>query len=378
MGAKEALQVHLAVSNDSICTFQETPLSQNPEDGINAKIEDLLNGRRANSKVDTWEILWQTLFPEDPREAIPDPTFVPPIELDEVHADFRTLNWRDDLRRRISQEELSASESDQDVQEHIERVVSICEGYIEEVFSACREEKIGNLTCQARRKRVQKKGRNQKDPSRLDIPTTGAVQMGFTNANDDPGSASSIDTPRSNHSTPWATYGTQPGLSTAHVSPALGSLTNGFTGFDISGMDVSGANSQAAMTQPDLSYGFLGQPQPNHQRAPSEDSGVGFERTIAFGNNGMQRHAFARSQMPFQNPNYAPQMMQTSGRGQGHAQFSVPNSMPIQTSMPLTMPGASPTGIDATLPLFSSTMDQNGYGYPPDGGLGNMNNRNHM
>ncbi|KAK0625846.1 hypothetical protein B0T14DRAFT_88226 [Immersiella caudata] len=378
MGAKEALQEHLAVSNDSICTFQETPLSQNPEDGINAKIEDLLNGRRANSKVDTWEILWQTLFPNSPQEAIPDPTFVPPIELDEVHADFRSDNWRHELTRRISEEEMSAAGSDDDVQGHIERIVKICEAYIEEVFTVCREDKLDNLPCQTRRKRVQKgKGRGQKDPSRLDIPTTGAAQLGFPNASDDPGSASDIDTPRSNHST-WATYGTQPGMSTAHVSPALGSLTNGFAGFDVSGMGVSAANNQAVLTQPDLSFGYLNQPQPHHHRQPSEDSGVGFERTIAFGNNGMhQRHAFTHAQMPFQNANYAPQIMQSNGGGRGHGRFPVPAAMPIQTSMPLSMPGASPTGIDSTLLPFSSPLDQGEYGYPPNSGL-NMNNGNHM
>ena len=70
MGSKEALDIHLAAPNESICTFQETLASQDPEDGINAKMEDALNGRRANTKVDTWEILWGTLFPMD--RTIPD------------------------------------------------------------------------------------------------------------------------------------------------------------------------------------------------------------------------------------------------------------------------------------------------------------------
>ena len=156
MGAKDALQEHLAVDNNSICTFQETPSSQDPEDGINTKIEDLLNGRRANSKVDTWEILWQTLFPDDPQAAIPDPAFVPPIELDEVY-DFHAQQCREDLRRRISDEELSGSSgSDQDLDNHIGKMVDICEKYIEYVFKECREVKIGNLPGQTRRKRVQK------------------------------------------------------------------------------------------------------------------------------------------------------------------------------------------------------------------------------
>ncbi len=78
MQSKADLEYHLAVSNDQICSFQETPLSQDPEDGITSKIEDVLNGRRANTKVDTWKILWQALFPDDAEADIPDSgTFFP-------------------------------------------------------------------------------------------------------------------------------------------------------------------------------------------------------------------------------------------------------------------------------------------------------------
>ncbi|KAK0651070.1 hypothetical protein B0T16DRAFT_453575 [Cercophora newfieldiana] len=384
MGAKEALLKHLAVDNDNICTFQETPSSQNPEDGINAKIEDLLNGRRANSKVDTWDILWQTLFPDDPREAIPDPGFVPPVELDEVY-DFHAHRYREELRRRICEEELSAAGSDQDVDDHVDKMFEICEEYIEEVFRACRECKIGNLPSQARRKRVQKPraARGQKDPARLDIPTTTAGQPGFAGTTDDPGSASSMDTPRSNQSSPWAGYSTQAGMSTtplAHVSPV-----NPFLGaFDVSGIDVSGTSSQVVMNQPEQPlFGYASQPQPHHHRKPSEDSGVGLERTMAFGSQRFAAHTqMPHGQMPYQNTNFMAQGMQANGRGHGHAhghaQFPISVPMTIQTSMPLTMAGTASTGMDSTLlGNYPSPLDQ-GYGYSPDGSLGNMGNGNHM
>ena len=306
MGAKEALQEHLAVSNDRICTFQETPSSQNPEDGINAKIEDLLNGRRANSKVDTWDILWQTLFPDDHVDAIPDSAFVPPVELDEVHADFHVRSCREDLRTRISEEELSAAaESRQDVDAHVARMVDICEEYIEDVFRTCRQFKIGNLQSQMRRKRVQKPraARGPSDPARLAIPATTASQVGFAGASDDnPSSASSIDTPRSNAS--WA-FGSQPGMSSTPLAHFPAPM-NGYSDLGIvgGGMDVSGANGGVAMTSAEalIPLAFTSQTQPDHSRKASEDSAVSFERTTAFvANHGMHhRHIGFGPQIPYQ------------------------------------------------------------------------------
>jgi len=75
MSNKEGLENHLHVPNSMICTPQEAPPVQNPEDGITSRIEDVLNGRKANTKVDTWEVLWPTLFPED--TAIPDSRALP-------------------------------------------------------------------------------------------------------------------------------------------------------------------------------------------------------------------------------------------------------------------------------------------------------------
>ncbi len=72
MGTKEAFDDHLAVANEQICNFLEVPSSANPEDGITSRIEDILIGRKAGSKIDSWENLWRLLFPIDAQVKIPD------------------------------------------------------------------------------------------------------------------------------------------------------------------------------------------------------------------------------------------------------------------------------------------------------------------
>lgn len=101
---KEGLEYHLAVPNESICTPQEAPLVQDPEDGITSRIEDVLNGRKANTKIDTWEVLWPTLFPDD--LAIPDSRafFLSPFQfvnlrpvsltILSLQVSFRQSSWR--------------------------------------------------------------------------------------------------------------------------------------------------------------------------------------------------------------------------------------------------------------------------------------------
>lgn len=71
MRTKEAFDDHLAVDKDQICSFRRGPISADPEDGITSRTEDVLNGRKADSKIDSWEGLWRTLFPLD--QEIPEP-----------------------------------------------------------------------------------------------------------------------------------------------------------------------------------------------------------------------------------------------------------------------------------------------------------------
>ena len=70
MLSREALDAHIAVPNDRICSPQEGSASRNPEDGITGRVEDWLNNRKANAKIANWESLWRILFPSD--KVVPD------------------------------------------------------------------------------------------------------------------------------------------------------------------------------------------------------------------------------------------------------------------------------------------------------------------
>ncbi|KAM7183048.1 hypothetical protein V8F33_013832 [Rhypophila sp. PSN 637] len=63
-GTKEEVERHLVVPSNQICDVKALP-PPDPEDGINDAIEDCLNGRKANTKIDSWESLWHLLFPGD-------------------------------------------------------------------------------------------------------------------------------------------------------------------------------------------------------------------------------------------------------------------------------------------------------------------------
>ena len=65
MGTQKALDEHISVGRDQICDPQKVPSSADPEDGITSGIEEALNGRKADSKIDGWQSLWSRLFPGD-------------------------------------------------------------------------------------------------------------------------------------------------------------------------------------------------------------------------------------------------------------------------------------------------------------------------
>lgn len=41
---------------------------------MDKRTREILIGCRASTKIDTWELLWRTLFPEDHEDNIPDPS----------------------------------------------------------------------------------------------------------------------------------------------------------------------------------------------------------------------------------------------------------------------------------------------------------------
>jgi hypothetical protein len=47
--------------------------SNDPEDGINDRIENTLRERKCDVKVSTWDELWLCLFPNDDKRSIPAP-----------------------------------------------------------------------------------------------------------------------------------------------------------------------------------------------------------------------------------------------------------------------------------------------------------------
>lgn len=53
-----------------------------PEDGINARVDALLIDRKGATKVSTWRSLWKVLFPEDTE--IPSPGLSPYCSLVET------------------------------------------------------------------------------------------------------------------------------------------------------------------------------------------------------------------------------------------------------------------------------------------------------
>ena len=62
----EAIREHLQLRQ--ACeprTPQHEPPPDNPEDGITDEVYEVLNIRKADGKINTWESLWLTLFPQD-------------------------------------------------------------------------------------------------------------------------------------------------------------------------------------------------------------------------------------------------------------------------------------------------------------------------
>ncbi|KAL1835634.1 hypothetical protein VTJ49DRAFT_6301 [Mycothermus thermophilus] len=128
MGSQEALDEHASVDVDQICPVRKVSATPDPEDGITTEIEGALNERKADGKIDSWEALWNLLFPGD--RVIPEPDFIPPTELDEVYAQFHSEKHMDQLRQRVG-EALGSTN-------HVDDIVSVFESHIESVFEASR------------------------------------------------------------------------------------------------------------------------------------------------------------------------------------------------------------------------------------------------
>lgn len=139
MQSREALDVHISLPSDRICSPREGPAGRNPEDGITGQVEFWLNNRKANAKIANWESLWRILFPSD--EVVPNPDFEPPVEREEFYRDLQ--NARSQLTETlILNEELRRSENQHPEGKHVEQLVDIFYGHIGQVFQ--------NSRCQSR------------------------------------------------------------------------------------------------------------------------------------------------------------------------------------------------------------------------------------
>ncbi|KAI6305824.1 hypothetical protein MCOR29_010352 [Pyricularia oryzae] len=82
MAHSESLKQHLTVPLQRMCEPGTDAPVADPEDGITREIDDKLCARGSGRKVDSWIVLWRTLFPND--EHIPNHEFDPPVGLEEV------------------------------------------------------------------------------------------------------------------------------------------------------------------------------------------------------------------------------------------------------------------------------------------------------
>ncbi|KAH6611755.1 hypothetical protein B0J18DRAFT_82561 [Chaetomium sp. MPI-SDFR-AT-0129] len=241
MGSQKALDDHISVGRDLICDPQAVPSSADPEDGITAGLEEALNGRKAGSKIDSWESLWNLLFPKD--HEIPEPDFMPPVELDEVYARLNAGQVEFQLELRI-QEAL-------ELYSDARTVLNIFRNHLDSVFEACRI-RPGGAANHRRRLRVQTSRQLavRQDTARL-IP--GRQGSGHS----DSSLSSPIATPNSNgvlggHAELMAAPEVRPHLAPPSPSPSLGYGGTGASGVRSLGMGLSlggGAPSPGTTSQ---------------------------------------------------------------------------------------------------------------------------------
>ncbi|KAK3988963.1 hypothetical protein QBC44DRAFT_96244 [Cladorrhinum sp. PSN332] len=298
--SNEALTEHSTRPAEFMCSVQDERQNSNPEDGITNQIEDLLNGRKANSKVDRWDALWHVLFPDDPAEAIPSPEFIPPTELDEVHRDFK-MSYNS-LAMGIGQhfDELK-QHMQQDKDQAIRYMLQLFQRHTELVFDSSRTKTAKTAsTGYARKQRNHHNLKPRPSHSRRGSATRSIHRIQSTETiashNDHSGIPSSMGTPESGNqfqrppplqtNTPSPGYhgpmsaspgGFHGGINTNALSPdALTTPVNPLTGMPVQFPVTIGGPAQGGI--PAASH--LGSPmQPqisNHRRVPTGDSGVSF------------------------------------------------------------------------------------------------------
>lgn len=386
IGSQEGLQYHLAVPNDRVCSFQETMSSQDPEDGISAKVEDALNGRRLNTKVDTWHILWRTLFPlpngeEIDEHDIPDPEFVPPVELDEVLAEFQTEKCDQLLRSRIELQERSLAGSGQTSCERVESWLKLYKEFNVQIFEDCRQQKTGKSCGHPRRKRSQKgKGKAAAVEQTLPLlgtsPSSSSVNSGSWNVVAGAGQITPQSGPMRNRS------------DASLMPPVPANMFQGLLNAGMGDVDLltaGNAANQGSPTQLPVNsrhekwYGGDATSLPTHSRDMSTDSGISGIPSGMNADMGFNR-------VPVYSPAYDPFQAQPAFTAQGpyvgygqHPNMSLPDShsdvstgysqMSTSTMGPSTLNTPLDPSMDSSLDSgLDSAYDD--FSYPPQSGLG--------
>ncbi|KAK3356797.1 hypothetical protein B0T25DRAFT_537440 [Lasiosphaeria hispida] len=399
--SQTALDSHVNVSSDRVCTFHEVPSSQDPEDGIDSKTEEALNGRRANAKINEWDLLWKTLF-GDPLN-IPGPEFVPPVELDEVKAHICAKGFLEDLHEKFKAEGLKFLKSGPavNVDQHATNMLQICIGQFVQGVDNCRRERtITTNQSQQRKAPRRTKTKVAQKPANLAQESTGLSHLSLPQA---PHTHNGVYVGESNGNSPSSSGGASSVESWAHVGsdstirppnldfgvPNLGmhpqpsgypEQPNANPLLDQVAMNGNGNPSDSTQT---LAYlnGW------NHQRGPSTDSAVAGLTGMDLQPNNILVNNIPQTQMRFrgtqglfqpphtnlyqphhQHQNQRPQQvggyMGAMGPPQGRARYPAQavGQQPIDPNMAAI---AIDQSLNQNLFPYSSPMGDGGLGFPP-------------
>ncbi|KAK0736089.1 hypothetical protein B0T21DRAFT_383731 [Apiosordaria backusii] len=287
MGSHVDLLAHSAVEIQCMCEVRDVPSSLDPEDGITPQVEEILNGRKANSKVDSWDTLWEVLFGTE--QAIPDHNFVPPTELEEVHAEFRKPASCDELRRRLAAE-FPLHDT--------ELLLGLFSEHVDSVVDACRS-RTSQMSGRPRRTRNQGPRQPTASPQRTRRPSyTASIHRIHSRdtlgSNGQSGGASSTHGTPINNDSSWPS----PNQPLMPYAPSPGGYGQAVSPGGLSDSNVPPlATAQAPRRQPGITVpaptafaaplleapGGADPTGSHHIRVPSADSGISFGTVAAAG-----------------------------------------------------------------------------------------------
>ncbi|KAH8884929.1 hypothetical protein GQ53DRAFT_751584 [Thozetella sp. PMI_491] len=188
--SNDGLAAHLLAPSEEMCQVRDKADEESdgdPEAGISDSTVEILNERKQNTKIDSWNALWKKLFPLDAHPK--DHYFVPPVELDEVKEDFDG-SW--DRLRADLQAELGAASA------HIlDSVADRCQEHIRGVLEQS-QDRVGECRQTHKRRRQESKVSmpSQGEPGAVDAlgrHTYARLPGGSSNASNV--SASPVDEP---------------------------------------------------------------------------------------------------------------------------------------------------------------------------------------